>query len=168
MSNLFEAVASTAHFGESKRLVRCARWQTIIEIVRYGAGADGDGSGGGDGCARREECHRLGGVRQDVKLRIVRIKINEDKLRTFAALPHNTPIDGSGCTRDVAHWSASMPGSSRNFQLEHHHMRGLETMQMRIAQSLSVMLAMACHSIREGQSQRMRLYDLTCLPQTFG
>ena len=33
-------------------------------------------------------------------------------------------------------------------------MRGLETMQMRVALSLSVMLAMACTSIREGQSQR--------------
>ena len=45
---------------------------------------------------------------------------------------------------------------SRDFQLEHHYMRGLETMQMRVALSLSVMLAMACMSIREGQPQRMR------------
>ena len=44
----------------------------------------------------------------------------------------------------------------RDFQLERHYMRGLETMQMRVALSLSVMLAMACTSIREGQSQRMR------------
>ena len=44
----------------------------------------------------------------------------------------------------------------RDFQLEHHNMRGLETMQMRVALSLSVMLAMACASIREGQPQRMR------------
>ena len=44
----------------------------------------------------------------------------------------------------------------RDFQLEHHYMRGLETMQMRVALSLSVMLAMACTSIREGQPQRMR------------
>ena len=41
-------------------------------------------------------------------------------------------------------------------------------MQMRVALSLSVMLAMACTPIREGQPQRMRLYDLTYLPQTFG
>ncbi len=32
----------------------------------------------------------------------------------------------------------------RDFQLEHHYMRGLETMQMQVALSLSVMLAMAC------------------------
>ena len=38
----------------------------------------------------REQCHRLGGVRQDAKRRIVRIKINENKLRTFAALPKHT------------------------------------------------------------------------------
>ena len=44
----------------------------------------------------------------------------------------------------------------RDFQLEHHNMRGLETIQMRVALSLSVMLAMACASIREGQPQRMR------------
>ena len=37
-----------------------------------------------------------------------------------------------------------MAGSGRDFQLEHHYMRGLETMQMRVALSLSVMLAMAC------------------------
>ena len=41
---------------------------------------------------------------------------------------------------------------SRDFQLERHYMRGLETMQMRVALSLSVMLAMACTS----QPQRMR------------
>ena len=35
-------------------------------------------------------------------------------------------------------------------------MRGLETMQMRVALSLSVMLAMACTSTREGEPQRMR------------
>ena len=37
-----------------------------------------------------EECHRLCRVRQDAKRRIVLIKINEDKLRTFAASPKNT------------------------------------------------------------------------------
>ena len=41
--------------------------------------------------------HRLVGVRQDAKRRIVRIKINEDKLRTFAALPLVLPQFG----RDV-------------------------------------------------------------------
>ena len=44
----------------------------------------------------------------------------------------------------------------RDFQLEQHYMRGLETMQMRFALSLSVMLAMACMSTHEGQPQRMR------------
>ena len=67
-------------------------------------------SGTGEVCAGREECHRLGGVRQDAKRRIVRIRINEEKLRTFAALPKSTPIDASGCTTEAVHWSASMPG----------------------------------------------------------
>ena len=40
----------------------------------------------GEVCAGREECHRLGGVRQDAKRRIVRIKINEDKLRTICGV----------------------------------------------------------------------------------
>ena len=35
-------------------------------------------------------------------------------------------------------------------------MRGLETMQMRVALSLPVMLVIACTSIREGQPQRMK------------
>ena len=97
------------------------RWQTIIKIVRYGAGADGYGSGGGEGCARREECHRLGGVRQDAKRRIVGIKINEDKLRTFAALP-----------RHIYRWKRLHNRRSalerinarvgRDFQLERHYM----------------------------------------------
>ena len=55
-------------------------------------------SGTGEGCAGREEYHRLGGVRQDAKRRIVRIQIKEDYLPTIAALPHSTPIDGSDCT----------------------------------------------------------------------
>ena len=50
--------------------------------------------------------------------------------------------------------------AGRDFQLERHYMRGLETMQMRVALSLSVMVAMACTSIREGQSLRMRLLNL--------
>ena len=45
---------------------------------------------------------------------------------------------------------------SRDFQLEQYYMRGLETMQMWVALSLSVMLAMACTSIRESQPQRIR------------
>ena len=45
-----------------------------------------------------------------------------------------------------------MPGSGRDIQLEQHYMRGLETMQMRVAlMSLSVTLAMACTSILQGQ-----------------
>ena len=46
-------------------------------------------SGTGEVCAGGEQCHRLGGVRQEAKRRIVRIKINEDKLRIFAALPQH-------------------------------------------------------------------------------
>ena len=100
-------------------------------------------------------CHRLGGVRQDAKRRIVRIKINEDKLRTFAALPQHTYRWKRLHNKRSAleHINAKV---GRDFQLEHYNMRGLETMQMRVALSLSVMLAMACTSIREGQPQRMR------------
>ena len=47
-------------------------------------------SGTCEGCAGLEECHRLGGVRQDAIRRIVRIQIKEDKLRTVAALPQLT------------------------------------------------------------------------------
>ena len=99
-------------------------------------------------------CHRLGSVRQDAKRRIVRIKINGDKLRTFAALPRHTYRWKRHQQRSVLERINARVG--RDFQLEHHYMRGLETMQMRVALSLSVMLAMACTSIREGQSQRMR------------
>ena len=38
-------------------------------------------------------------------------------------------------------------------------MRGLETMQMRVSLSLSVMLAMTYTSIREGQPQRNQIAD---------
>ena len=109
----------------------------------------------GEVCAGREECHRLGGVRQDAKRRIVRIKINEDKLRTFAALPRHTYRWKRHYKRRSA-LERINARVGRDFQLERHYMRGLETMQMRVALSLSVMLAMACTSIREGQSQRMR------------
>ena len=95
------------------------------------------------------------GVCQDAKRRIVRIKINEEKLRTFAALP-----------KHIYRWKWYYKRRSalerinarvdRDFQLERHYMRGLEIMQMRVELSLSVMLAMACTSTREGQSQRMR------------
>ena len=72
-------------------------------------------SGTGDVCKGREECHRLGGVRQDAKRRIVRIKINEDKLRTFAALPKHTYRWKRHAQEDAVHWSASMPGSVATF-----------------------------------------------------
>ena len=112
-------------------------------------------SGTGEGCAGQEECHRLGGVRQDAKRRIVRIKINEDRLRTFAVLPRHT-YRWKRLHRKRSALDRINARVGRDFQLEHHYMRGLETMQMRVALSLSVMLAMACTSIREGQPQRMR------------
>ena len=111
--------------------------------------------GTGERCAGREECHRLGGVRQDAKWRIVRIRINEEKLRTFAALPkHIYRWNRLHNRRSALERINARVG--RDFQLERHYMRGLETMQMRVELSLSVMLAMACTSIRERQSQRIR------------
>ena len=112
-------------------------------------------SGTGEVCKEFEECHRLGGTRQDAKWRIVRIKINEDKRRTFAALPRHTYRWNRLHNRRSA-LERINARVGRDFQLERHYMRGLETMQMRVALSLSVMQAMACTSIREGQPQRMR------------
>ena len=112
-------------------------------------------SGSGEGCAGREEYHRLGGVRQDAKRRIVRIKINEEKLRTFAAVAKaHLSMEAAHNRRSALERIIARVG--RDFQLERHYMRGLQTMQMRVALSLSVMLAMACTSIHEGQPQRMR------------
>ena len=114
-------------------------------------------SGTGERCAGREECHRLGGVRQDAKRRI---KINEDKLRTFAALPQQHTYRWKRLHKRRSALERINARVGHDFQLEHHYMRGLETIQMRVALSLSVMLAMACTSIREGQPQRMRLLIL--------
>ncbi len=83
-----------------------------------------------------EECHRLGGVRQDAKRRIVRIKINEEKLRTFAALPKHTYRWKRLHNRRSA-LERINARVGRDFQLERHYMRGLQTMQMRVALSLS-------------------------------
>ena len=94
-------------------------------------------SGIGEGCAGREECHRLGGVSQDPKRRSVRIKINEDKLRTFAALPRHTYRWKRHVQEDAVHWSVSLLGSVTTFSWSSHYMRGLETMQIRVALSLS-------------------------------
>ena len=94
--------------------------------------------------------HRLVGVRQDAKRRIVRIKINEDKLRTFAALPRHT-YRWKRLHKRCSVLERINAKVGRDFQFEHHYMRGLETMQMRVALSLSVTLAMACPSIRQGQ-----------------
>ena len=113
-------------------------------------------SGSGEGCAGREECHRLGGVRQDAKRRIVRIKINEDKLRTFAALCRAHLSMEAAAQETQRAGAHQCPGFDRYFQLERHYTRGLEIMQMRVALSLSVMLAMPCTSIREGQPPRMK------------
>ena len=99
--------------------------------------------------------YRLGGVCQDANRRIVRIKINEDKLRTFTALPQHTYRWKRLHNRRSA-LERIKARVGRNFKLEHHYMRGLETMQMRVALSLSVMLAMACTSSRQDQPQRMR------------
>ena len=112
-------------------------------------------SGTGEVCKGREECHRLGGVRRDAKRRIVRIKINEEKLRTFAAWPKHT-YRWKRLHKKRSALERINTRVGRDFQLEHHYMRRLETMQMRVALSLSVMLAIACTSIREGHPQRMR------------
>ena len=117
-------------------------------------------SGTGEGCAGREECHRFGGVRQNARRRIVRIKINEDHLRTFAALPQQHTYRWKRLHKRRSALERINARVGHDFQLEHHYMRGLETIQMRVALSLSVMLAMACTSIREGQPQRMRLLIL--------
>ena len=90
----------------------------------------------GEGCAGREECHRLGGVSQDPKRRSVRIKINEDKLRTFAALPRHT-YRWKRLYKKRSALERIIGRVGHDFQLEQHYMRGLETMQIRVALSLS-------------------------------
>ena len=79
----------------------------------------------------------------------------EDKLRTFAALPRHT-YRWKRLHKKHSALERINTRVGRDFQLERHYMRRLETMQMRVALSLSVILAMACTSIREGQPQRMR------------
>ena len=99
-------------------------------------------TGTGETCKGREECHRLGGVRRDAKRRIVRIKINEEKLRTFAALPKNT-YRWKRLHKKRSALERINARVGRDFQLEHHYMRGLETMQMRVTLSLSLILPLA-------------------------
>ena len=79
-----------------------------------------------------KECDQLVGVRQDAKRRIVRIKINEDKLRTFAAFPRHTDRWKRLHNRRSALERINARTGS-DFPLEHHYMRGLETMHIRVA-----------------------------------
>ena len=74
-------------------------------------------------CAGREQCHRLGGVRQDAKRRIVRIKINENKLRTFAAF-QSTPDLWKRHYKRRSALERINARVGRDFQLECHYMRG--------------------------------------------
>ena len=119
--SLYEGRVDAMFHDEGKLYFKCPKIGKVRQMSYYGLESKRATqkfhcpmSGSGESCAGREECHRLGGVRQDAKRRIVRIKINEDKLRTFTALP-STPIDGSGCTRNAMHWSASTPGSVATF-----------------------------------------------------
>ena len=150
------------HDEGGKPYCKCPQTSKVRQMSYYGLERKrgtqkfrGPVSGTGEGCAGRQQCHRRGGVRQDAKRRIVRIRINEDKLRTFAALPKHTYRWKRYSKRRSA-LERINARVGRDFQLELHYMRGLETLQIRVALSLSGMLAMACTSIREGQPQRIR------------
>ena len=71
-------------------------------------------SGSGESCAGREECHRLGGF---AKMQNGASYASRSTRTSIAPLRRcqSTPIDGSGCTRNAMHWSASTPGSVATF-----------------------------------------------------
>ncbi len=106
----------------------------------------------GQVCAWRDACHRVGGISADVKRRIVRIKINVEKRRTFGEVQHHT-----------RKWRGMYPKRNalerinarvaREIQIEEHFMRGFVHLRECIA--FTVILGQALVTQRDATPIKM-------------
>ena len=105
-------------------------------------------------CQARKDCEAAGDCHTQGYGRVVRVPLDTDR-RIF------TPTPRSSLT-----WQRRYRGRSalerintrldQNFGFEHHHIRGLSRMKVRITLALAVMMALALASIEERQPRLMR------------
>ena len=87
--------------------------------------------------------------------RIVRIDITEQNRRIFVPTPYGSP----SWQRGYARRSALERINNRidnSFGFEHHFIRGMDKMKLRVGLAFAVMLAMALGHLQQGRAHQMR------------
>ena len=105
-------------------------------------------------CLGRDQCYRDAGTPHS-RCRVVRVKFDENNLRTIGTLPRNTyKWKRLYSARNALERINAR--SARDFNLHHHYIRGLGAMQLAVDLSLLTMQALAISAIRANQPARMR------------
>ena len=105
-------------------------------------------------CLGRQECQRQAAGQPGAYGRIVRVPLERDR-RIFTPIPRDTPA----WKRLYAKRTAVERVNSRidmSYEFEHHTIRGLRKMRVRVGLALVVMLAMAVGFISRGRPELMR------------
>ena len=144
--------------------VRCCCPQTgeVRDLVFQGFEADRDtlkyrcpAAYVGSVCAGAETCHAAGDVNPGAFGRVVRIKITEQDRRIFVPTPHGSPSWHRGYNRRTA-LERINNRIDNGFGFEHHFIRGINKMKLRVGLAFAVMLAMALGHIKQGRAHQMR------------
>ena len=106
-------------------------------------------------CTGRQECHRLGGVADGARTRIVRTRIDPDHLRSHGALPPGT-LKFRRLYRQRSALERINSRVADSFGMAEHYICGYRQLHLRVSLSMTVMLAAACSAIECGQPHRMR------------
>jgi hypothetical protein len=109
----------------------------------------------GSACPGAETCHAAGDVNPGAYGRIVRIKITEQHRRIFVPTPHGSPSWHRGYNRRSA-LERINNRIDNSFGFEHHFIRGMHKMKLRVGLAFAVMLAMALGHINQGRAHQMR------------
>ena len=105
-------------------------------------------------CLGRDQCYQDAGT-PNSRCRVVRVKFDENNLRTIGTLPRNTyKWKRLYSARNALERINAR--SARDFNLHHHYIRGLGAMQLAVNLSLLTMQALTISAICAHQPARMR------------
>ena len=140
----------------------CPKTGEVRDMVFQGFEADRDtlkyrcpAAYAGSSCLGAEACHAAGDVAPGTYGRIVRIKITEQDRRIFVPTPHGSPSWQRGYNRRTA-LERINNRIDNSFGFEHHFIRGIDKMTLRVGLAFAVMLAMALGHIKQGRAHQMR------------
>ena len=111
----------------------------------------------GPHCAGRDECHRMGSLSPKARQRVVRIKINDGKhpLRIFDPCPRRTrKWKKIYARRNALERINARVG--RDFLFDDRFIRGKASMQLHIAGSMAVRMAIAVGCLEKNKPDKMR------------